>query len=223
MPSVDRRLYDAAVQRTSASGSRLLVPVKSFAQAKGRLADVLSPDQRSALMQWMCARVVAAAGDMPVHEVCDDRTVATWAESCGASVLWSPEQGLDAAVRRGVAELARLGADSVVVSHGDLPLAHRFDRLVVDGTVTIVPDRRGDGSNVIVVPADADFAFAYGRRSFERHVSRAVEAGLPLIVRRDPLLALDVDTPDDLFHPLIQEALPAWLRTNPANPHRKPD
>jgi 2-phospho-L-lactate guanylyltransferase (CobY/MobA/RfbA family) len=122
-----------------------------------------------------------------------------------------------------VAELAQLGADSVVVSHGDLPLAHQFERLVVADTVTIVPDRRGDGSNVIVVPAEADFAFAYGRRSFDRHMARAVEAGMPLSVCRDPLLALDVDTPEDLFHPLIQEALPAWLRMNPANPHRNPE
>lgn len=198
------------------------MPVKSFSHAKARLADVLGPEQRSELMRWMCARVITAAGGMPVHVVCDDREVAAWAESLGAAVLWSPEQGLDAAVQRGVAELARLGTDSVVVSHGDLPLAHRFDRLVTSGTVTIVPDRHSDGSNVIVVPADAAFPFAYGRRSFERHVRLAIDAGLPLSVRRDPLLALDVDTADDYSHPLIQEALPAWLRTNPVSPRQSP-
>lgn len=183
---------------------------------------MLGPEQRSELMRWMCSRVLAAAGGLPTHVVCDDRDVATWAESCGAGVLWSPEQGLDAAVRRGVAELARLGADSVIVSHGDLPLAHHLDRLVVDGAVTIVPDQRSDGSNVIVVPTDADFPFTYGRRSFERHVRLATSAGLPLSVCRDPLLALDVDTPTDFSHPLVQEVLPTWLRTNQASPRPSP-
>ena len=183
---------------------------------------MLNPEQRSELMRWMCARVIGAAGEMPVHVVCDDRDVATWAEASGAAVLWSPEQGLDAAVQRGVAELARLGTESVVVSHGDLPLAHHLDRLVTHGSVTIVPDRRSDGSNVIVVPAAAEFPFAYGRRSFERHVRLATTAGLPLSVCRDPLLALDVDTPDDFSHPLIQEVLPAWLRTNPVSPRPSP-
>jgi hypothetical protein len=37
-------------------------------------------------------------------------------------------------------------------------------------------------------------------------------------VRRDPLLALDIDTPSDLAHPLVQEVLPTWLPTNLANP-----
>jgi hypothetical protein len=32
------------------------------------------------------------------------------------------------------------------------------------------------------------------------------------------LLALDIDTPTDLAHPLVQEVLPTWLPTNLANP-----
>jgi hypothetical protein len=90
------------------------------------------------------------------------------------------------------------------------------------GAVTLVPDRVGDGTNVAVVPAAADFPFAYGRRSFERHQRLAIEARLPLVVCRDPQLAIDIDTPDDLAHPLVQEALPEWLRTTlptiPASP-----
>ena len=31
------------------------------------------------------------------------------------------------------------------------------------------------------------------------------------------MLAADIDTPADLAHPLVQEVLPTWLRTNQAN------
>jgi hypothetical protein len=41
-------------------------------------------------------------------------------------------------------------------------------------------------------------------------------------VRRDSLLALDIDTPSDLTHPLVQEVLPSWLPTTPANPTTRP-
>ena len=60
---------------------------------------------------------------------------------------------------------------------------------------------------------------AYGAWSFERHLAAAQMVGIAVEVRADPDLALDIDTPDDLTHPLIREVLPTWLQTNPAN-HR---
>jgi hypothetical protein len=38
----------------------------------------------------------------------------------------------------------------------------------------------------------------------------------------DQFLALDIDYPTDLDHPLVKDVLPAWLPTNPANPPSKP-
>jgi 2-phospho-L-lactate guanylyltransferase len=49
-----------------------------------------------------------------------------------------------------------------------------------------------------VVPADAGFRFSYGPGSFDRHRDEAHQLGLPLDVVEDPLLAFDVDVPDDL-------------------------
>ena len=56
-------------------------------------------------------------------------------------------------------------------------------------------------------------------------LKKLVQAGVPILATHplgDPLLALDVDTPDDFSHPLIQEVLPAWLRTNPVSPRPSP-
>lgn len=198
----------------------MLVPVKSFALAKARLAGVLSPTERQGLARHTAGRVVDAGAPHPVHVVCDDREVAAWAEAHGAAVIWSPGTGLDGAVRGGVEQLGELGATHVVVAHGDVVRATSFTDLVVPDTVTLVSDLRGDGTNVAAVPVAARFPFAYGSRSFERHQRLALDLGLRLMVRRDPLLALDIDTPDDLTHPLVQEVLPPWLRTNPDSPTR---
>ncbi len=192
----------------------VLVPVKAFADAKARLSPLLSPTEREALARWTAERVLAAAGELPVFIACDSESVADWATAHAATVLWHPGVGLNAAVNNSVAELRLRGADHVVVAHGDLPLATNLAGVVTAGSLTLVPDARDDGTNVASLPAAFDFEFEYGAGSFHRHLSRAIDAGLPVSVRRDVRLALDIDIPFDLTHPLVQEVLPAWLPTS---------
>ncbi len=209
---------DSAAAAHPAADCVVLVPVKAFGAAKARLASVLSPAHREALARWSAERVVAAAGELPVYVACDSDDVAEWATSRGASVLWRPGTGLNAAVASSVAELAERGARHVVVAHGDLPRAERLARFAqrYDGIV-LVPDAALDGTNVAVVPARVAFPFAYGAGSFRRHLHAAIATGCAVTVCRDPLLALDLDTPTDLTHPLVQEVLPEWLPTSLAN------
>jgi 2-phospho-L-lactate guanylyltransferase (CobY/MobA/RfbA family) len=54
---------------------------------------------------------------------------------------------------------------------------------------------------------------SYGAGSFRRHLELAMRSGFRTEVRSDPRLALDVDNPDDLTHPLLADLLPQWLRT----------
>jgi 2-phospho-L-lactate/phosphoenolpyruvate guanylyltransferase len=191
----------------------VLVPVKAFADAKARLAPLLAPADRSALARWTADRVVCAAGRMPVYVACDDVGVADWATGHGATVLWHPGVGLNAAVNRSVAQLAAFGVGHVIVAHGDLPLPASLTTVVEPDTLLLVPDARGDGTNVASLPTTMPFEFAYGPGSFRRHLAQAVAAGLAVAVRHDSHLGIDLDTPSDLAHPLVQEVLPAWLRT----------
>lgn len=183
----------------------VVIPVKAFHAAKLRLAPALDPDARAALARSMAQHVVAAAGDLAVSVVCDDRDVAAWAADHGVAVVWAPGRGLDGAVSDGVAAAARGGAERVLVAHADLPLAAGLDRLVDGDGVVIVPDRHDDGTNVIVVPAGAGFRFAYGPRSAARHGAEATRLGLPLRVVRDLRLGWDVDRPADLNLPTAAE------------------
>ena len=121
----------------------------------------------------MAAQVVAACVPLPVAVVCDDEDVAQWASEVGATVMWEPGQGLNGAVRAGVERLARAGARWVTVAHGDLPRAQGLGVLAPFDGVTLVPDRRDDGTNVLRLPAGSDFRFAYGPGSFRAHRAEA--------------------------------------------------
>lgn len=195
----------------------MLIPVKRFTAAKGRLAGLLDVEQRAELARWLATRVAAAAGSLPVFVACDDDDVAGWADGVGAEVLWSPGMGLNGAVDAGRATIAGKGFEHLVIAHSDLPLAHDLDRLVQHGVVTLVPDGRRDGTNVLALPVDAPVPASYGGGSFRRHLDVAMAAQLAVQVVADPRLALDIDNPDDAAHPLARDILPAWLRTILAN------
>jgi 2-phospho-L-lactate guanylyltransferase len=175
-----------------------LVPVKAFAHAKRRLTAALDDEIRLALVRSMAEQVLRAAAPLPVAVVCDDPEVAEWARSHGALVLWEPGRGLNGAVQSGVAQLGEMGVRRVVVAHADLPLARDLAALVGFDGVTLVPDRRDDGTNVIALPTDAGFGFSYGPGSFARHRAECDRLGLVARVVREPVLSYDVDWPSDL-------------------------
>ncbi len=176
----------------------VLVPVKAFADAKGRLAPVLSEAQRVRLMQNLTARVIAAAHPYDVAVVCDDDEVAKWARDLGALVIWTPTRGLNGAVRDGVDALAELGYENVIIAHGDLVAPQGLSDLLSEAAVVIVPDVRQDGTNVLIVPTAVEFTFSYGPQSFAAHLREAKHRDLSVEVIAASPLQYDVDEPSDL-------------------------
>ena len=53
----------------------VLVPVKRFTAAKGRLATVLGDDDRARCREWMASRVLDAVAELPTFVACDDPDV----------------------------------------------------------------------------------------------------------------------------------------------------
>ena len=174
------------------------MPVKAFGEAKGRLDVALNEAERAALAAAMADRVVAAAYPLPVAVVCDDNEVAAWARSHGALVVWEPGRGLNGAVEAGVEHLAERGVTQVTVAHADLPRACDLPSVGAAPGVTLVPDRFGNGTNVIAIPADAGFRFSYGPGSFARHRVEAARTGLSVHILDRPDLAWDIDEPADV-------------------------
>lgn len=183
--------------RTDPLGTVVLIPIRSFDDAKSRLAEVLSPQDRVELSRWMAGRVVTAAGDLPVRVVTDDIDVAAWARSIHAGVVAPGVRGLNASVQSAASTAGDLGYTRILIAHADLPDADDLD--AVDGPgFRIVADRHGDGSNVVSLPTGTDFRFAYGPGSLDRHRREAARVGLEITELPIAALAWDVDGPDDL-------------------------
>lgn len=200
------------------TGTAVLIPVKRFDHAKRRLAGLLDQSQRVRLARWLADRVVTAARPLPTFVACDDEAVAAWADEAGAEVLWSPGLGLNGAVEASRSTISGKGFDQLVIAHSDLPLAADLGHLATAGTITLVPDRAGDGTNVLVLPVGAPVAPSYGPGSFRSHLAAALAAaGYRVEVRRDDRLAIDIDRPDDLLHPILRPVLPEWLQTTLAS------
>jgi 2-phospho-L-lactate guanylyltransferase len=176
----------------------VIIPVKSFTVAKGRLADTLTPNERAHLAASCASRVLAAAGELPVFVVTADDDIAEWATRLEAIVVRQKEPGLNAAVREGIAAAALVGFDHVVIAHSDLPLATSFAHIPIEGSITLVPDRRMDGTNVLSMPTDCTLQLQYGEGSFMKHLMAARDTGLHAHVAKDEALGLDLDTVDDL-------------------------
>ncbi len=69
---------------------------------------------------------------------------------------------------------------------------------------------------MLSLPLDVDFRFAYGPNSFRSHVAIARELGLGVRVVRDPDLAFDVDTPDDLAALVTLDNMPGAAQVTSA-------
>ena len=180
-----------------------VVPVKPLAAALGRLAGVLAPDERRALQAAMLADLLAACRAAPALA---GTLVVTADPVAGARVVAEPEgpAGMNAAVRRGLAAAAELGAPAALVLTADLPLARPEDLDAIVAAAppgpgaVLAPSRDGTGTNALLLVPPGAVPPRLGPGSLARHLAEAARAGLAAVLLERPGLALDVDTPADL-------------------------
>jgi len=194
-----------------------ILPVKSFAAAKQRLDEELTPGPRRALAEAMFSDVLVAlrrAGSVDeILVITADHDAQRLAGGHGATVLDEPERGHNAAAATGIDAAIERGVDRALLVPGDCPLLdpRELDELLAHPTqprsALIVPDRHGTGTNALLLTPPDSLRPAFGPGSCERHVGNAKAAGAAAEVVEVPSLALDVDTPADL------EALQATLAT----------
>jgi 2-phospho-L-lactate guanylyltransferase len=203
----------------------LVIPTRGLAAGKTRLSSVLSAKQRIEFNTLCINGLLSAFGSLALRpsqfgsssaklQQCivvspsvDARTLAL---NRGARALDDGTTGdLNAALRR-ACEVARInGADHILVLAADLPLVrgHHLAELIesnLGNSATLIADKTGQGTNGLLLPANAASGFAFGEGSLQRHQKHFVRAGLAVTIWRDPALAFDIDTPDDLA---------AWQRT----------
>jgi 2-phospho-L-lactate guanylyltransferase len=219
LPSDSRLdLIDAA----GADLSRIvaLVPVRRLDRAKSRLGDALDAEERTALARrFLDATLTALAALRDAGLIAGIVVASGDPEALGAAVAADatplPVPGRDLVADLAVArEVARAGgATAVLVVPIDLPaigaaaIAEILERAASAavgarsagrGLVLLVPDLRGDGTNLLLLSPPTVIAFAFGPGSRGRHIAAAAAAGAACVEAPGPL-SLDVDTPDDLI------------------------
>lgn len=191
----------------------LMVPVRSFASGKSRLAHRLEPDQRARLARALAEVVVDVAHGLPTYVVCDVHEIADWATDRGARAVIVAARGLNESLTEARPHvLESTSADWIAIVHADLPLATslgvELGRLLSgrsDDSVVIVTDRAGDGTNVLLIHRRelARWTFAYGPASCTAHLDQAVSLGLRPEIVESVDLSVDLDTEADLDDPRV--------------------
>lgn len=187
-----------------------IIPVKRLNESKRRLAHVLSPQERAALifrfLDDMLAVIETAPGIDHTLLVTGDPTVAELAESRGAAVLLERDPaGLNSAVAEGVSRAIEERATAVLILPADLPFARAEDIEVMlrpldsrdSPLLAICADETEDGTNALLLAPPDDFAFHYGPGSYRAHLIEAASRGRAIHVVDAPGLHFDLDTESD--------------------------
>jgi 2-phospho-L-lactate/phosphoenolpyruvate guanylyltransferase len=174
-----------------------VVPVKGLDGAKSRLAPVLSGEERARLVLDMLERVLAAcAGTAAITQtllVTPERGLS----QDGVELLVDGGTGHADAIALALADpRAQAG---VLVVMGDCPLAapESLDALVAAAHPFALAPSRDGGVNALALREPNLLAPAFGQ-PVAATIARARAAGVEPVVVDDPLLALDVDRPEDL-------------------------
>jgi 2-phospho-L-lactate guanylyltransferase len=183
-----------------------ILPVKSFAAAKQRLAESLGAGSRQALAQAMFNDVLGSLRRAPgldgIAVVTSDRSAEAAARADRVLVLADTAQaGQSKAVLIGIGHALANGYERVLLIPGDTPLVQPEDvagLATARDEVVIVPDRHGSGTNALVLTPPDAIEPSFGPESLARHVAAAEAAGVPHRIEEVATLALDVDTPADL-------------------------
>jgi 2-phospho-L-lactate/phosphoenolpyruvate guanylyltransferase len=186
----------------------ILIPVKSLAHAKQRLASVLDQPTRTQLAQAMLFDVL--------------ETLGTWASRPEVSIVTSDPFAIELARRfefqiipdnanrseTDAIEMATKfcesrGVDNTLVLPGDIPLisAVELEKILqaapAEGSV-LVPAADGRGTNAAWRCPAGLFPLRFGNDSFKPHLTAARATQKPCVVLSLPSIALDIDTPSDL-------------------------
>jgi 2-phospho-L-lactate guanylyltransferase len=187
----------------------LLLPVKDLRNAKQRLADVLSPEERFALAHAMLADTVRAMRGVQradkIFVVTNYESAMQAARENGWQILAEERQisesvSVDDASRH----IETQGFTSALRIPLDLPRiqSHDIDELLAiecsAPAMVIVPSRDGTGTNAILRTPPTLFPSRFGSGSFVKHCAEAAAARAQIHHRCNSRLEMDVDDESDL-------------------------
>jgi len=194
-----------------------IVPVKPLRLGKSRLSSVLGEEERTVLNRQFLENTLDILRRTPeINQTLvvsrDPSALAIARERDARTVLEDGNPELNHALRRATMLARAFNTRGILILPADLPLLTSedlhsfFERACEKNCVTIAPDRREDGTNALLMLPTGLISYTYGPGSFQRHCDAARNVNARLEVVRNPHLALDLDTPEDLeIYQRIQE------------------
>ena len=186
-----------------------IVPVKPLRRSKSRLAEVLTPEELTALNRGLLENTIKTLMDIPeiVHVlvVSRDHAALALARSLGArTVQENGSPHLNVALSRATLIAKTYATQSVLVLPADLPLITPEDVQVMlsrafdPPVVVVAPDHNRKGTNALLLSPPDLIEYHYGPDSFMKHCELAHEANARLEICEQSSLTLDLDEPEDL-------------------------
>ena len=186
-----------------------VLPVKETANAKQRLAGVLSAELRRRLALAMMEDVLAALAVTPrlsgIAVVTIDPTVEAIAARYGARILPAgARDGHTGAVVAAARLLALEGRGAILQVPADIPLITADEIGMVlaahdrQDDFVIVPAHDSRGSNAVLCAPPERVPLRFGDDSFLPHLDAARRCGLEPKIVTAPGIALDIDKAEDL-------------------------
>ena len=209
----DRETHDS----TALAPIHVVLPMRTVSGGKARLGGALDAEEREELVLGMLLHTLSVLAQWQVcrriHLVSPDSVLdaATRQAEIDLTIHLQSGEGLNAAIRQGVAAALSEDAASLLVLPGDLPhlSVEALDRLTLaadagvaaaegGSLVAIAPSDARSGTNALLLMPPEVIAPAFGVDSFEAHLRAAEAADAAVQVVSDPVLGFDLDTPDDL-------------------------
>lgn len=189
-----------------------LVPAKALDRAKGRLAALLTEEERRQLALAMLEDVVKALQAVPEIEsvavISPDAEVLDAAHALRAEAMEEPAsvRSLNQALAHGLSVMSSRSPDALLIVLADVPavkpsdISEVLDALdALDGTrgVVIAPSSAKGTSALALRPPDV-IPFRFGELSFQDHKREAAARKIEHAIVRNKALANDIDEPADL-------------------------
>ena len=185
-----------------------IIPVKSLQNGKSRLATYLSLDERKKLNN---ALLINTIEELRINKnidllivVSQDLETLDIAKKLGVNYVFeggSPD--LNNALNQAILEAKKYNIDKVIIIPADIPLVSNkeINKIInLSGKspeIIIVPDRRREGTNVLLIKPPDCLELSYGERSFSKHINFAMDKNIRYKVYESNILGLDLDVKDD--------------------------
>lgn len=185
-----------------------VIPVKRLSEGKSSLGAVFDSEQRQRLVLAMLADVLNAVSQAPsisgAAVVSPDEKVLGFARQHGAVGVAEPGLELNAALKLAIDHVVGLGATSVLILPGDLPLLKGVDVENLTAMATaqrdvVIAPSKAKGTNALLIRPPDIIALKFGGESFPPHVSEAIQVGVKPRIYRSQTVATDIDAPEDLI------------------------